>query len=141
MTQATASRREPQALVKGHIVKHTHRAMPARMQLAACLALFAAGPLMAATPTGHPPVGDYRIDSDTTTTHTTMAGTLKTEQHIEGATGRTPVTQTAPGTPPVSRVLAGEGPYSACMTAPSAPPPRGIGMACTTGSYSASTGG
>jgi hypothetical protein len=121
-------------------MKKTMRVQPARRNVPVCLALLVAGPVMAATLTGHPPAGDYRIDSDSTITHTTVAGTLKTEQHIEGATGRTTVTQTAPGGPPVSRVLAGEGPYSVCLVEPTAPPPRGVGT-CATGTYKASPGG
>jgi len=122
-----------------HVKKTSHSL--ARLSIAACLALLSAGSAMATTATGHPPAGEYRIDSDTTTTHTTVAGSLKRDQHIEGATGRTTVTDTAPGAPPVTRVLPGEGPYSGCMSATAAPPPRGLGMACSTGPYTASPGG
>ncbi len=129
------------ATMKGSLVKMTPLAIPARLSVAAAFALLAGGPVMAAALTGHPPAGEYRVDSDTTTTHTTVAGILKRDQHIEGATGRTTVTDTAPGAPPVTRVYPGEGPYNACMGTASGPPPRGLGMACSTGPYTASPGG
>lgn len=129
------------ATLKGRLVKKTPLAIHARLSIAAGFALLAAGPVMAAALTGHPPAGEYRVDSDATTTHTTVAGSLKRDQHIEGATGRTTVTDTAPGAPPVTRVYPGEGPYNACMGSASGPPPRGLGMACSTGPYTASPGG
>jgi hypothetical protein len=119
--------------------KPTLRAPSECRRLAFSLALLGATAAMAAGVPGHPPPGEYLIDSDTTILGIGPEGrTGKTEQHVDGATGRTTVIRTVPGEEPLTQVYAGERPYSMCLSATAVLPPPGAGMGCSTEAYSTS---
>jgi len=89
---------------------------------------------------GPPPPGQYRIDSETVTTNSSVAGTLTRTQHIDGATGQTTVTDKAPDGATATRTLRGDGPYGWCMRGDGEPPSMPPG-ACSNSRYRANPEG
>lgn len=86
-----------------------------------------------------PPPGDYRIDSETTTTSHAGPTTLTSVQRVDGATGATTVEQIAPGGATAHQTYPGQGPNHWCVKGPSAPPPGAV--ACTNRSVAPLPGG
>ena len=75
---------------------------------------------------GRPPLGRYRIDTDTTTLSGQGAMVLERVQQVDGASGQLTVTDKGPpgSGPPAVRVFKGEKPNERCVGsgAPAAPP-------------------
>lgn len=104
-------------------------------------ALIGVGQTSAAEPAGRLPQGDYRIDSEAVITHSSPAGTLTRTQQIDGATGRTTLTDKTPDGVTATRTLAGQGPYRWCMAGAAAGKPTTPPDVCTNGRYSAHADG
>src|SRR5882724_8825805 len=98
------------------------------------------GAAYAAEPVGHPPPGQYRIDSEAVITNATAAGSLTRTQHIDGATGHTTVIDKAPDGATATRTIRGEGPYGWCMRSAGGPPSTPPDV-CTNGHYTANAEG
>ena len=97
----------------------------AALRLCAPLALLGIAAIShvgAAGPDAYPTPGDYRIDSDTTTTSHAAGERL---QHIDGATGHITVTlrDSLSKTAPVTQSYLGDGPNKWCVPTTGSPPP------------------
>ena len=85
-----------------------------------------------------PPPGDYRIDSETTTTTRSGPMVLKSVQRVDGATGATTVEQTGLDGSVARQSYPGQGRNHWCVKGSSAPPPVSN---CATQAFAALPGG
>jgi hypothetical protein len=96
--------------------------------------LITAGPTLNAAGTpGSPPPGQYRIDSETTTTSRAGPTTIQSVQRIDGTTGQVTLTQKSSVDPAnvATRTMKGDGPNGWCVPQSGAmPPPRAMPGAC-----------
>jgi hypothetical protein len=73
-----------------------------------------------------PPLGEYKIDTTTTTRWTTATGVMERVEQVDGDTGQATVTQRAPDLPsPVVTKVPGKGPVRQCQVAGAPPVSRG----------------
>lgn len=86
-----------------------------------------------------PPPGDYRIDSETTTTVRSGPMVMKTVQRLDGETGATTVEQTGPDGAVTTQSYPGQGRHHWCVKRPGAPPPAPSN--CKTQAFNALPGG
>jgi hypothetical protein len=79
----------------------------------------------AAEPNAWPAPGDYRIDSDTTTTSRAGGTTVQRLQHVDGSTGHITVTlrDSLSKSAPVTQTDPGQGPNKWCVPSNGAAPP------------------
>ena len=96
--------------------------------------LIAAAPaLNAVGAAGSPPPGQYRIDSETTTTSRAGPTTIQSVQRVDGATGQVTLTQKSSVDPAnvATRSMKGDGPNGWCVPQNGAlPPPKAMPGAC-----------
>jgi hypothetical protein len=73
-----------------------------------------------------PPLGEYKIDTTTTTRWNTPTGVMERVEQVDGETGQATVTQRAPDLPtPVVTKVPGQGPIRQCQIAGAPPVSRG----------------
>jgi hypothetical protein len=73
-----------------------------------------------------PPLGEYKIDSTTTTRWSTPTGVMERVEQVDGDTGQATITQQGPDLPkPVVSTVPGKGPIRHCQIAGAPPVTRG----------------
>ena len=101
-------------------------------------ALLVTGAVVAAVDPTHPTPGEYRIDSETTTTSHAGPMVLRSVQRVDGATGTITVEQTGGDGASARQIYPGQGPNRFC--AGNGPPPPGA-VACANTAFKGLAGG